>query len=265
MLTKSLSMKKRLRAGELTLGAWLTFYDTAVAEIMANVGFDWLLIDAEHAPFNPESLASILMAFDGRRPVSIVRVPWNDPVTIKQVLDMGAGGILIPYVCSVQEAEQAVAACKYPPQGIRGFGPRRASNYGHQIKEYIQLANEAIIVAVQIEHIKAVKQVEAILAVPGIDVVLLGPMDLSASLGLLGQLEHPLVVEAMERVVAAAQQAQLPVGIPLSADASMETILHWASKGCRFVIVGLDQGFIQQAATQNLAQFRQSLAGESEQ
>ena len=261
MLQKSLSLKKRLRAGEMTFGAWLTFYDPAVAEIMAAVGYDWLIIDAEHAPYTLENLSCILMAFDSRPTVSLIRVPWNDRVAIKQVLDLGVGGVLIPYVCSAEEARHAVAACKYPPAGIRGFGPRKASDYGRRMDEYIELANEAIIVAIQIEHIDGVDSIDEILDVPGIDIVLLGPMDLSASLGLLGQLEHPKVIEAMQRVVDAAQRVGLPVGMPMPADATADEMLEWATRGCRFVIVGLDQGFVQITAAHTLVEFRQRLMG----
>jgi len=258
-LAKSLALKERLQAGEMTFGAWLTFQDPAVAEIMAAIGFDWVLIDGEHAPYTLENLTVVLMAFDGQATVPIVRVPWNDRVAIKQVLDLGATGILIPYVCSPEEARRAVAACKYPPAGMRGFGPRRASAYGRNMDEYIRLANDAIVVAVQIEHIEAVGVIEEILAVPGIDVVLLGPMDLSASMGLLGHLEHPRVVEAMERVVVAARQAGIPAGMPLPSDATADDVLYWSARGCRFIIGGLDQGFLEQGARACSQQLRQVL------
>jgi 4-hydroxy-2-oxoheptanedioate aldolase len=261
MLTKSLSLKNRLRARELTFGAWISFPDAAMAEIMAGVGFDWVLIDTEHAPFTQESLARVLMAFSSQPTVPIVRVPWNDRVFIKQALDLGAGGILIPYVCSVEEARQAVAACLYPPQGIRGFGPRRASNYYRGTAEYIQLANEALIVAIQIEHIDAVKKAREILGVPGIDLVLLGPMDLSASLGRLGQLDHPEVVQAIEQVVAEAHLAGIPVGIPI--DVPPDVVSQWVDKGCEFIIVGEDHSLLRRAAEEACAQFRHRTADSS--
>jgi 4-hydroxy-2-oxoheptanedioate aldolase len=260
MLKRGLSLKKRMRAGELTFGAWISFSDQAAAEIMAGVGFDWVLIDTEHAPFSLESLACVLMAFNGRSTVPIVRVPWNDRVMIKQILDLGAGGILTPYICSVEEARQAVAACKYPPEGIRGFGPRRASDYYRQMEEYIRLANDAVICAIQIEHIDAVRQARKILAVPGIDVVLLGPMDLSGSLGLLGQLDHPQVVAAIEQVAAEGRSADLPVGIPV--DAPLDVVAKWVAKGSQFVIVGEDHSLLRRAATEALIQFRHQMLGE---
>ncbi len=229
---------------------------------MAGVGFDWVLIDTEHAPFSLESLAGVLMAFTGQPTVPIVRIPNNDIVAIKQVLDLGAGGVLIPNICSAEEARRAVAACKYPPAGVRGFGPRRASDYYRQTEQYVRLANDSLIVAIQIEHGDGVKAAGQILAIPGIDVVLLGPMDLSGSLGLLGQLEHPQVVEAIERVIAEAFRANLPVGIPI--DAPPEVVARWVAKGCQFVIVGEDHSMLRRTATQTLAHFRQQMVGQHE-
>lgn len=258
MYEHSLALKRRLRAGEITFGAWVSFQDPAAAEIMAGTAYDWIFIDMEHSPFGLESLQAVLMAFSGRPPVPIVRVPWNDRVRIKQVLELGAEGILVPMVCSPAEARAAMAACKYPPEGNRGFGPRRASDYYRKTEEYIRTANEGILVVVQIEHEDGVREVKAILDVPGIDVVCLGPMDLSGSMGLLGQLEHPRVVEAIERVLAAAQERGLPVCVPM--ETSLETQLAWARKGARFVVTGEDHGLLRRAAAAALEQYRSALA-----
>ncbi len=257
LIERNLQLKKRLREGEVTVGAWLSFACPAVAEIMAGASFDWLLIDTEHAPFTLENLESVLMAFNGRDTVPIVRVPWNDRVIIKQVLDLGAGGVLVPHVCSPEEAREAVAACKYPPEGIRGYGPRRASDYYRNAASYVRDANKGVIVAIQIENIEAVKAAKQILTVPGVDVVLLGPMDLAASLGVLGEPGHPRVVEAIGQVIAEARQLGIPVGVPM--DESPEVILDWASRGCNFVIVGEDHGFLRRSIIQTLSEFRSRL------
>lgn len=259
MLTRSIELKKRLRAGETAIGGLLSISSPAVAEIMAGAGFDWVLIETEHSPFTLESLQSILMAFNGRDTVPLVRVPWNDQVIIKQVLDLGAEGIMVPHVGSPEEARQAVAACRYPPEGIRGYGPWRASDYYRQADRYARLANEGIIVLIQIEHIDAVRSIGQILAVPGIDVVLLGPMDLSGSLGLLGQLDHPQVVEAINQVIAEANRADISAGIP--GDMPPEVMLQWVSRGCQFVFAGEDHGFLRRTVTQTLTEFRQHLSG----
>jgi 2-keto-3-deoxy-L-rhamnonate aldolase RhmA len=225
---------------------------------MAGTGYDWVFIDMEHSPFDLKSLQHVLIAFNGRPTVPIVRVPWNDRIRIKQVLDLGAEGILVPMVCSVAEARAAVAATKYPPQGVRGFGPWRASDYYRQTDEYIRKANDGILVVVQIEHEDGVHQIEEILDVPGIDVVCLGPMDLSGTMGILGQLEHPRVVEAIQRVLAAAKKRALPACVPM--ETSIETQLAWARKGVNFVVTGEDHGLLRRAATAALAGYRKALS-----
>lgn len=256
MSDRSLRLKQKLKSGQPTFGAWLVFSDPFAAEIMTGCGFDWLLIDAEHSPFTLDSLLPVLMAFNGLETVPLVRVPWNDRGLIKQMLDLGAEGILVPMVNSAEEARQAVAACKYPPAGIRGFGPRRASGYARTSKAYIQTANESLLVLVQIEHIEAVRRVEEILAVPGLDAVLLGPMDLSASMGRLGQIDHPDVQSAIEKVIAAARAAGLPVGVPMEADT--ETLMKWAARGCNLIIAGEQDGLLRRAADTALADFRRA-------
>ncbi|MEK6717962.1 MAG: aldolase/citrate lyase family protein [candidate division NC10 bacterium] len=255
---RSRALKRRLRAGETTFGAWVSFQDPGAAEIMAGTGYDWVFIDTEHSPFSLESLQHVLMAFNGRATVPIVRVPWNDRVRIKQVLDLGAEGILVPMVSSVRESQEAVAACKYPPEGNRGFGPRRASDYYRDPEDYIQAANDGIIVVLQIEHEDGVRQVKEILDAPGIDVICLGPMDLSGSMGILGQLEHPRVVEAIERVLAAAKDRALPVCVPM--ETSLEAQIAWARKGACFVVTGEDHGLLRRAAADALNRYRAALA-----
>ena len=255
---RSLALKRRLRVGETTFGAFVSFQDPGSAEIMAGTGYDWVFIDMEHSPFDLKSLQHVLMAFSGRSTVPIVRVPWNDRIRIKQILDLGAEGVLVPMVSSAAEARAAVAATKYPPQGVRGFGPWRASDYYRDTPEYIQAAIDGIIVVVQIEHEDGVHQIEEILDIPGIDVACMGPMDLSGTMGILGQLEHPRVAEAIERVLAAAKQRGLPVCVPM--ETSVETQLAWARKGANFVVTGEDHGLLRRAAAAALDQYRKALA-----
>lgn len=257
MFARSMQLKKRLHKGGLAVGAWLTFSCPAAAEIMAGVGFDWLVIDAEHAPFSLANLERTLVALSGGRAVPLVRLPCNDPVVIKQVLDLGAEGVLVPDVCSPEEARRAVTACRYPPEGVRGFGPRRASDYYRRTDEYIRAANGGLFIAIQIEHAKALETIREILAVPGIDVVVVGPMDLSASLGLLGQLGHPRVEEAIKRIIEEARQVGIPVCVPLQRPPDI--LLQWASQGCRFIRVGIDHSLLHEAAVQALQGFRHRL------
>lgn len=259
LLENGIALRQKLAAGGTAPGAWVTLTDPAVTEVMAGSGLDWVLVDTEHAPFSPESLAAILMAFEGTQAVSLVRVGWNDQVLIKTCLDMGFGGVLVPQVGSVEEARRAVAACRYPPLGTRGFGPRRASYYGRTIDDYVRLANSVILAGIQIEHIDAVNDVENIFAVEGLDFAFLGPMDLSASMGLLETPEHPDVIQAMERVIEVAVAQDIPIGVPLPADASPETVLAWAEKGSRLVSIGLDLGFMGAALMQSLGDVRAGL------
>lgn len=261
LLENGIALRRKLAAGESAPGAWVTLRDPAVTEVMAGSGLDWVLVDTEHAPFSPESLAAILMGYEGTSAVSLVRVGWNDQVLIKTCLDMGFGGVLVPQVASVEEAQRAVAACRYPPQGIRGFGPRRASYYGRTMDDYVRLANSVIFAGIQIEHVRAVEDIENIFDVEGLDFAFLGPMDLSASMGLLETPDHPEVIQAMERVIEVAVAKNIPIGVPLPSDAPVETVLAWANKGSRLVSIGLDLGLMTGALTQALGDLRAGLAG----
>jgi 2-keto-3-deoxy-L-rhamnonate aldolase RhmA len=259
-MKRNLTLKKNLRAGQVCFGTWLTFPDPMIAEVIAGVGFDWVIIDTEHSPFNPETLAHMLMAFNGSQTVPFIRVGSTDHMQIKLALDMGAGGVLVPWVTTEEDARRVVAACRYPPEGTRGFGPRRASDYYRNLEpleEYVRISNESVFVAVQFEHIDAVRDVERILAVPGIDVALLGPMDLSGTMGLLGQLDHPKVLEAIDRVIEKAKAAGIPVGVPV--EAKPDVLAGWIARGSQFATVGEDLGFLKRGASQALEECKHSI------
>ena len=258
MSKRSLALKKRLRAGETTYGCWLSFSNVNVAEILAGTGFDWVLIDTEHGPFGLEGLQHCLAAFNGSRTVPIVRVPWNDAVRIKQILDLGADGVLVPMVNTLAEAKAAISACKYPPEGTRGFGPRRASDYGRSTDDYVAQANEGTIVVLQIEHIKAVEDVDSIIALPGIDVICLGPTDLSGSLGLLRQFTHPKVVAAVDKVIARSSAKGLPVCAGVAFPPGI--MKDWVAKGANFVLTMEDSTLFRQGAANALAAMRTEIA-----
>lgn len=254
MSARSLALKRRLRANETTFGAWLTVAHPVVAEVMAGGGFDWILIDTEHGGFGIEGVQACLIAFNGSPTVPIVRVPWNDHVRIKQVLDMGADGVLVPMVNSPMEARAAVAACRYPPAGTRGFGPRRASGYGRHLDAYVAEADAAVIVIPQIEHVDAVAAVDGILDTPGIDAVCLGPTDLSGSAGVLGQLDHPVVSAAIDRVLAAAKARRIPACLGVvRPDAEMRRRI---AQGASFVIACDDLGSLCAATEAALQKMR---------
>jgi 2-keto-3-deoxy-L-rhamnonate aldolase RhmA len=194
-------VKSLLEQGKPTAGAWLQLTSPFSAEIMARAGFDWLIVDMEHAPGDFLNLASQLQAMGGTDCVPFVRAPWNDPVAIKRILDTGVMGVLIPYVNSAEEARNAVAACKYPPEGIRGVaGSPRAAYFGQNSMDYLKDANDEILVIVAIETGEAVNNIGEILAVDGLDGIFVGPMDLATSMGHFGDPSQPEVQEAIATV-----------------------------------------------------------------
>jgi 2-keto-3-deoxy-L-rhamnonate aldolase RhmA len=259
MSERSMKLKQRLRGGETTFGGWITVANPMVAEIMAGAGFDWVFIDTEHGGFSNEGFQTCLMAFNGSPTVPMTRVAWNDHVLIKQALDMGAEGILIPMVSSAAEARAAVSACKYPPEGTRGFGPRRASDYGRNTDAYVAQANESVIVTVQIEHVNGVADIDGILDTPGIDVACLGPTDLSGSAGVLRQFDHPVVVDGMTKVINAARARQMPASIGITfPDNQMQ---RWYSVGANFIFCGDDVTLLATAAGRALSNMRQMASG----
>ena len=201
-------------AGRPLAGMWVCSGSPLVAEICAGSGLDWLLIDAEHSPNGLESVLAQLQAVHGYPVHALVRPPVNDTVLIKQLLDLGAQNLLIPMVNSAAEAEAAVAATRYPPHGVRGVGSALArSARWNRVADYLARASETVSVTVQIESDAAVAAVEEIPAVDGVDAIFLGPSDLAASMGLLGQQEHPEVRAAVEHCLAAATAAGKPAGV----------------------------------------------------
>lgn len=192
-------VKKLLQEGQKTSGAWLQLTSTFSAEIMARAGFDWLIIDMEHAPGDFMNLAAQIQAMSATDCVPFVRAPWNDSVTIKRILDTGVMGLLVPYVNSAEEAGAAVAACKYPPEGVRGVAASpRAAYFGQNSMDYLKSANEEIVIVTAVETAEAVKNLDEILAVKGLDGIFIGPMDLATSMGHFGNAAHPEVQDAIK-------------------------------------------------------------------
>jgi 2-keto-3-deoxy-L-rhamnonate aldolase RhmA len=239
-------LRQKLHSGVICLGTWVNFTDPCVTELLSGSGYDFLLIDSEHSAMDIESVQRNCMATKGSEAAPVVRVPWNDPVMIKRVLDVGAAGILAPMVRTAEDVRGAVEACLYPPAGIRGFGPRRPANYERNFAEYIGNANENIVIWVQIEHIDAVNAIDEIVSVPRLDGVFVGSNDLSGSMGLLGQPRHPRVLEAIERVIAAARGAGVPMGI--AGPPTLQDAAAWLEKGIQFMTLGGDQGLLVQAS-----------------
>ncbi len=234
------------------LGTMVTLTTPAVSEILATAGFDWLFIDGEHGSFETGDIQAILQAVGNRVPC-VVRIPTVDETYIKRTLDLGATGIVLPQVNTAEEAERARQFSRYAPQGSRGVGLARAHGYGLSFREYMETANETIAVIVQAEHFKAVENIESIAKVPGIDAVLIGPYDLSASLGKVGQLDDPAVVEAVEHVTQTCMNAGMPLGI---FGIGAEAVRPYIEKGYTLIITGVDTMMLGESAKEMLSQVR---------
>jgi 2-dehydro-3-deoxyglucarate aldolase len=244
--------RTRLASGELLVGTMLALNCPDVAEVLAGVGFDWLFIDAEHGTFAARDMQAILQAAGPDMPC-VVRVSSSEEVPIKKALDVGAAGIIAPQVNSAEQAKAVVRYAKYPPQGARGVGIARAHGYGLRFQEYVDTANKDVAVIVQAEHIEAVEHIEAIVEVTGIDGVLVGPYDLSASLGRIGQVDHPEVTSAIDRVTQACRAAGVRLGI---FGVSAEAVRPYVEKGYTLITAGIDAMMLGRAAQDLLAELK---------
>jgi 2-keto-3-deoxy-L-rhamnonate aldolase RhmA len=236
--------RERLLRGDLLVGTMITLNAPAVAELMAGIGFDWLFIDAEHGVFEARDLQALLQAAGTTTP-GIVRLATLGEAPIKKALDVGAAGIIAPMVNTAAQAAEVVRLAKYAPAGERGVGIARAHGYGLRLAEYVGSANERVAVIVQAEHIEAVRNIEAIVRVPGIDAVLVGPYDLSASLGKLGQVDDPEVRQAIDRVTAACRNAGVQLGI---FGVSAAAVKPYIDQGYTLIVAGVDTILLGQAA-----------------
>ncbi len=245
--------KRALREGRPQIGLWSSLASHITVEVVAGAGFDWLLLDMEHSPNEVPMIHSQLQAAAGGTAHAIVRPPWNDMVVIKRLLDVGVQSLLIPYVQTVEEARNAVAFTRYPPQGLRGFatGPR-ANNYG-RITDYVQSYAEQLCVLVQIETRLGLDNLEAIAGVDGVDGVFIGPADLAAALGHPGELKHPAVQAAIEDAIKRLVACGKPPGI-LTGDEPLAR--RYLELGCLFTAVGSDLNLLARGADALVARFK---------
>ena len=242
------SFRDMLRQGTPLVGTVLTMPSAAVAEVLADVGYDWLFVDGEHGPLGIEAITAILQAAQHRCPC-LVRIPAIEEVWVKRALDAGADGLIAPLVNSAEAARQVVAWSKYPPEGCRSVGGGRAHGYGRTFDRYLQSANDRIALVVQIEHVEGVRQIEAILDVDGIDAVFIGPYDLSGSLGKPGRVGDPDVQTHIRRVRDACLARGKPVGI-FAAEA--EAARPYLDQGFVLLAVGADAVHLGNAAEASL-------------
>jgi 4-hydroxy-2-oxoheptanedioate aldolase len=244
--------KRALREGRPQIGLWCSLGSATVAEILAPAGFDWILIDTEHAPTELPAVVDQLRALSGGTASAVVRPAWNDAVILKRILDVGAQSVLVPFVESATEARRAVAATRYPPEGVRGVASlHRANAYGRN-PAYFQQAHEQMCVLVQLESRAALGELEKIAAVPGVDGVFVGPSDLASSLGHLGEPRHPEVQAAIADACARARKVGKPIGIlaPVEEDAR-----RFLEMGFGYVAVGSDVSVLRQGVDRLRAAF----------
>ena len=239
-MTRSNQTKAKLKAGEMVLGCYLRHADPGLAEVLCHYGWDYILFDAEHSPMTARDCEHMARVCELREVTPIVRVPVNQPQTFGRFLDTGMQGIQIPMVNSAEEAEAVVRAVKYYPLGSRGLAAARAADYGQSqpfsIKDYTAHANAATVVIVQVETVAAMERLPDILKVPEVDVIFIGPTDLSHSLGLPGDFQHPRVQQAFDSITSAVLSTDKALGILCHPD----SVPHWKERGARYIMVVLE-------------------------
>jgi len=250
-------VKQMIKAGKKTAGAWAQLCSPIATEILARGGFDWVLIDMEHAPGDLMTLVGQFQAVAaaGTGTVPFVRVPWNDLVWIKRILDAGAYGLMIPYVNTKEEAVRALQACKYPPQGFRGIaGSPRAAGYGRDTGNYLKRANDEVFVMLQVETTQAIDNMEAIATVPGLDAFFIGPMDLSTSMGHFGNPAHPEVQAAIAKAEAKAKALGIPLG---TISGGWDQAKGLYDRGYQLITLISDSVLLSKAGAETMAKFHE--------
>ena len=245
-----------LRNGDKQLGLWVSLRNNFAAEVVAHAGYDWLLVDMEHSPNDLSSVLGQLQVIQGTTSTAIVRPDWNDPVLVKRLLDLGAPGLLFPMVQSVEEAEKAVAATRYPPRGIRGVSANTRANKFSRVTDYFERVEDETTVIVQLESRSAIEQAEAIGAVDGVTGVFFGPADIAADIGLLGK---PMADEVWDLIMPAARALMdkaVPVGTLVLDEDFAARLLN---EGFSFVACGADLSLLAKGADGLLSRMRSKL------
>jgi len=253
--SKSASLKQRLANNELTIGSWVTLGHPSIAEIMASAGFDWLVLDTEHSALELSDVQALIQAMDAHDCPAIVRLTSNDPNQIKRVMDAGATGIMVPMVNCAADAEAAVRHTYYPPKGTRGVGLARAQGYGAGFKPYMEWLENHAVVVVMIEHKDAVANIDEILSVPGVDAFIIGPYDLSASMGMPGEITHPDVQKAIARVCEAGKALNKTGGLHV-VEPDLDSLYGLIDSGYRFMGYALDIRILDSLCRRDLAEIR---------
>lgn len=253
-----MGLKQKLHEKQLTIGSWITIGNPIIAEIMANAGYDWLTIDMEHSVITFDIAQDLIRVIELCGVTPLVRLGENNPYIIKRVMDAGSHGVIVPMVNSREDAERAVSAVKYPPKGIRGVGLARAQKYGSDFEGYRKWNETESVVIVQIEHIRAVENIEEILSVPYVDGFLIGPYDLSGSLGIPGEFDHPKMIEALDRVNEVSRRLDVLSGFHVISP-EIEALQERAGEGYKFLAHSLDILFLGEQCRNSLQAIRKGL------
>jgi 2-dehydro-3-deoxyglucarate aldolase len=253
-----MQLKSKLARNALTIGSWITLGHPTIAEIMAAAGFDWLVLDTEHSVLELSDVQMLIQVLDGQRCPAIVRLTSNHPDQIKRVMDAGATGVMVPMVKTAADAEAAVQAVYYPPRGQRGVGLARAQGYGARFQEYRRWLEDNAIVVVMIEHIDAVNAIDSILSVPGVDAYIIGPYDLSGSMGRPGELDYPEVQSAIKRVHEAGRRLGKSGGIHV-VEPDLDQLRHYIQAGFSFLVYGLDIRILDTVCRNHMQNIREGL------
>ena len=253
-----MQLKSKLSKGDLTIGSWITLGHPSIAEIMASAGFDWLVLDMEHSVLELSEIQTLIQVLDGKQCPSIVRLTSNHPDQIKRVMDAGATGVMIPMVKSTEDARAAVQSVYYPPRGQRGVGLARAQGYGSSFQKYRSWLEENAVIVAMIEHVDAVNSIDEILAVDGIDAYIIGPYDLSGSMGRPGDLDHPDVQSAIARVLEAGHRSGKPGGIHVI-EPNQDELQRRIAAGFNFLGYGLDIRILDSVCRSHMKAIRERL------
>ncbi len=253
-----MQLKLKLSQGELTIGSWITLGHPAIAEIMAAAGFDWLVLDMEHSVLELSEIQILIQVLDGQQCPAIVRLTSNHPDQIKRVMDAGATGVMVPMVKSAADARAAVQGVYYPPRGQRGVGLARAQGYGARFQQYRKWLEDNAVIVAMIEHVDAVNAIDEILAVDGIDAYIIGPYDLSGSMGRPGELDHPEVQSAIAQVLEAGRRSGKPGGIHVI-EPNQEELQRRIAAGFNFLGYGLDIRILDSLCRSHMQNIRASL------
>ncbi len=253
-----MSLKQKLKNGQLTIGSWIMMGHPMSVEVMSLAGFEWLVIDIEHTSIDLQTAENLIRAIQSKDIKALVRVSKNEEVVIKRILDMGADGIIVPMVCSKEDAITAVNYAKYPPLGKRGVGLYRASGYGIKFEEYKKWVNEELVIIAQIEHIDAVNNIDDILQVEGIDGTIIGPYDLSGSLGFPGEFERDDVKNAVQKVLDKCKAKNIPSGFHV-VDTNPENLKQKINQGCTFLAYGIDYFFMRDSAMDGMKRLKEEM------